>query len=108
HDEQFFLDYDFYSDGRDCDFKWLDRTFVSNFILNTRNLKGWLVSRWNHVERNKAICFKNKKKRGWITNDMKSIIEWIYDRNLWHYRVLQYFNGKNNLQILNLIEDDEE
>ena len=53
--KEFFEEWDAFSDGRgNGNLEWLDKTFNSFFVFNTRNIKDWAVSRWNHAERNKG------------------------------------------------------
>ncbi|WP_347331338.1 hypothetical protein [Marinimicrobium locisalis] len=53
-----------------------------HFIVQYRELKSWLVSRWNHVERfNNEVGQENRRK-----NDKESVKYWFYER--------QYQNSK--------------
>ena len=82
---------DAFTDGEMCDYVWLKEIFPNAiFILNTRNLKNWLISRYNHVKINK------KRDRLWTDNSGKAIKEWILVRNNYHKKVLDFF-GKSIL-----------
>ncbi len=81
-----------YTDGQQKDFRWLDKTFPnSKFILNTRPLENWLLSRWSHIQRNKT----NKGYTGtWLNNDSKVVKYWIKERDEYHRDILTYFDNR--------------
>lgn len=87
-------DYDAYSDIQrlSVSFDVLDRQYPgSKFILNTRDLEGWLDSRRRHVERNQAAKAAGKYSGTFLTVDTD---EW---RELFvghHKRVRDYFASR--------------
>ena len=94
HDIEALNKYDAYTDGQMKDFEWLDKTFPgSKFILNTRPLKDWLLSRHCHVEKNKL---NPNYHGGWLDNSHKAIQNWIKLRHDYHTKVLNYFQNRNN------------
>ena len=93
--------YNCFCDGRLPDFVWLYQTFPNaKFILNTRSIQNWLLSRYNHIERNK----KNKSYSGnTLGNDDKNMTRWIVERNQYYHLMLKYFDfGHQNNTILDL------
>ena len=60
HDEQspLWRHYNQFADhGNHADYEWLDTTFPnSRFVLNTRGLQSWLLSRYDHVRTNKEAA----------------------------------------------------
>lgn len=130
--------YHFYSDMESCfinsktkkpmwyfsyleDFKTLDKQYPgSKFILNTRNLNNWIISRKNHsakvrylLENNEAILSENKesylKSQCEFYNKTEQQMVDIW-RNMWHMHhnsVLSYFKRRqNDLLVYNIEEDD--
>ena len=101
--------YDALTDGQAKDFRALDEHYPgSKFILNTRPLINWLVSRWCHVETNKRT-----RRSGWISNSEIDIAEWANKREDYHADVLEYFKDRPNdfcvidLQTMNIKQVNE-
>ena len=89
-----FLPINGFTDGQRKDFHWLDKTFPnSKFILNTRPLESWLLSRWCHVQRNKT----NKGYQGnWLNNNPDVVKHWIKERDLYHRHIISHFKNRPN------------
>jgi len=86
------------------DLEFLESYFKDcKFILQTRNLKDWLSSRYFQGSYSYLTGFENKKKI-----DDEVILRWITDRNYWYKKVYDYFKNKDNLLILNLYDDNKE
>lgn len=86
------------------DLEFLEKNFKDcKFILQTRNLKDWLSSRYFQGSYNYLIGFENKKNI-----DDEVILRWITDRNYWYKKVYDYFKNKDNLLIINLYDDNKE
>lgn len=96
--------YDVYSDGWTVNYQWLDSEFDAWFVLNTRNLKSWLISRWNHRNRrNKQPEYLKKVSGGKkLDNSEHAVIEWILERNEYHKHMIQYFSKKPNFMTLDI------
>lgn len=80
---------------------FLDAQFPnSKFIVNTRSLRRWLVSRYRHGS---PTYLKSHN-----TNQIDSSVfsAWTKDRNNWYTEIENYFKEKNNLLIAN-IEDSK-
>lgn len=94
-----FSRYDAFTDGQQKDFRLLDNLYPgSKFILNTRPLKDWLISRWCHVQVNKTT---NRSR--WQNNDPEHVAAWALERDDYHMDVLDYFkNRKNDFVLLDL------
>lgn len=71
----------------------------SKFILNTRELDKWMISRLNHGSEFYLTGFKQKE-----FND-KVFLRWIIERNYWHKKVINYFKNKNKFIIINVEKD---
>ena len=95
--------FDSYQDGRGGNYEWLESEFDSFFVLNTRNLKSWLVSWWNWKNwRNQQPEYLKKKGLTHIPNDKHSIIKLILNRNMHHYKTIEYFKDKPNFMLLDI------
>ena len=66
------------------------------FILNTRDLNSWLVSRSKHYYRRGVI----KSDRFGYPINKKIIIDWIKERNQYYYKLLNFFKNKKNKFII--------
>jgi hypothetical protein len=107
HDKNYFLGWDAFSDGAgNVDLHWLNNTFDGFFVLNTRNVKDWATSRWNHAQRNKSnSAYRRRKPHGFLHNDKKDVVNWILHRNIYHQRAVDYFKGRENFLILSITTD---
>ena len=96
--------YDAYSDGWTVNYQWLDAEFDAWFVLNTRNLKSWLISRWNHRNRrNGQPKYLKKLSSGKkLDNSERAVIEWILERNEYHKEMIKYFSGNPNFITLDI------
>lgn len=101
------LRYDCFSDGNPRDLGELDRLFPgSKYILNLRDLEGWLYSRLAHIERRKKSIQNYRTKPEWDTTE-EAIKLWIKQRNQYHLSVLAFFADKpDDLLIVNFIRDE--
>ena len=83
--------YDVFCDGNPTKLKlkYLYNKYPNSvFILNTRDLRGWLVSRWKNAEANK------RTRRGIRdVNDETIILKWIKQRKKWYAKVYSFFNN---------------
>lgn len=59
---------------------------TATYILNTRSLRGWFLSRLNH-------CIKRKTSWGWPAT-IDTLILWNRQREAHHKKVLQFFKDK--------------
>lgn len=92
-------------------FKVFDQQYPnSKFILNTRNLEGWLNSRENHVLRNQKLYsrrFNSKqfnKKNAWLKIDR---VSWAAHYKRHHQEVYEYFNGReSDLLVFDVTQGD--
>ncbi len=87
--------YDCFSDGERHDFRALDRSFPdARFILLTRGLEDWLVSRLKHVH-----IRERRGRTGWMwkeyTEDaVGAPVRWIERRRVYHDDVRAYFRDR--------------
>ena len=100
-------DYDCFSDnGNLNNFKQLDNDYPNSiFILNTRSLDKWLISRFQHgVAENKM----NGLETNWAYPcSSKLCNEWINEREIYYLDVLEYFkNNPDKLIIVNIENDN--
>jgi len=106
--KQEFGHYDFYLDGFEhlTDQKvfpnlpkLLEYFPKAKFILNTRNLDNWILSRLNHRSRD----YLTKEHQQF---DMELILDWVKTRNEWYKTVFQFFQDKpDKLLVVNLEKD---
>jgi len=93
--------YDCFSDnGQMNKFQELDNKFTNAiFILNTRNLRSWLISRLMHGQ---------KMKTSWAYPPSVALChKWILDRDQYHRKVLEHFkNKKEKLIVVSIDEKD--
>jgi hypothetical protein len=109
-----------YSDGGFPSIKNLDQLYPQAlFILNTRPLKGWIVSRHKAVQRSRAAvrwALTKYLPLGWIAgtingwvldNSGAAMLQWIRIRNSYHAHVIDYFKDRpGQLLILNIEDPD--
>jgi hypothetical protein len=98
--------YDCFSDGTPRDLAELDRSFPgSRYILNVRDLEGWIYSRLAHIERRKEKGIPTRSPT-W-DNTEYAIKHWIQTRNNYHLFVLSYFSNRpEDILVVNFIRDD--
>ena len=92
--------YDCFSDnGNLNDFKKLDNLHKDAiFILNTRNLTNWLISRFKHGHRQHERLNRDKNWAYPCTTELA--LEWINDRETYYSQVLDYFKDRPNKLII--------
>lgn len=104
------LNMDFYSDGYEYiggnrifpDIKKIETTFKDcKFIIQTRPLRGWLLSRLIH----NSHLYRT-------TNSLQSydemLLTWVTDRNYWYSFLSNYFINKNNYIFLDITSKNVE
>ncbi len=104
-DFEYFDRYDCFSDGECPDYETLHTHFPgSKFILNTRGLHDWIMSRIKHIYRSYPNVCMGSMAKEWHSIPCKDdiIIRWIKKRNLYYERCLEYFKDKDNFLILNI------
>lgn len=87
-------------------FKEFDRQYPgSKFILNTRDMNGWLNSREKHVRRNQELQARRPRLNiPWTTLDRES---WEKHYIRYHEEVHNYFRGREkDLLVFNVTEGD--
>jgi hypothetical protein len=96
--------YDCFSDnGNLNDFKQMDNLYKDAiFILNTRNLTNWLISRFKHGHRQHQRLHRVKNWAYPCTTELA--LEWINDRETYYLQVLDYFKDRPNKLIILSIE----
>jgi hypothetical protein len=90
--------YDSFTDGDHFNFQEYYKKYPDSlFILNTRTIKNWLISRYKHAEHhNFTDCWC------WPVSEEKTN-EWITSRETHHNNILQFFKNKpNKLLIINI------
>lgn len=82
----------FLDDTIPLDFAALDAKFPdSRFVLHTRPLEDWLISRLRHIDRNRANPNYN---RTWLRSDDETLATWVQQRQNYHCEVLNYFSAR--------------
>jgi hypothetical protein len=106
---------DAFSDGECACLPLLTATFPdAGFVLNTRPLRSWLVSRHLAVERSRRVARYFGRRfvgqgRAWhvgeglfLHNGRSDLARWIRIRNSYHAHVLRFFEGDERLLVLDL------
>ena len=112
--------FDAFSDGGCASIKNLDELYPEAlFILNTRPLKHWVLSRHKAVERSRrAVRWALTKyvplgfvawviNRWVLDNREGAVIRWIRIRNSYHEHVIRYFGDRKEKLLVVNIEEDE-
>ena len=96
--------YDAFTDGNHTNFiDYYNKYPNSLFILNTRPIKNWLVSRYKH-----GLLTNFRKSWCWPVEDSKTL-KWINDRKIHHMNVLKFFKDKpKQLLVVNIEENNWE
>ena len=86
-----------FTDGNHYNFRTYYEIYPQSlFILNTRPLKKWLVSRYKHE------AIKKKKSRSWPPTIDQTCL-WIEERNIHHKNILDFFKiNSKKLLIINI------
>jgi len=86
-----------FSDGDLHDFELLDKTFPrSKFILTTRPLSDWLVSRIRHIEHRRSVGATGPMREEYEANPELAVRLWIEQRLRYHERVQHYFKERES------------
>ena len=102
---KYFSKYNCYSDGERANFNILDRHLPkSKFILNTRGLHQWILSRIKHIYRYHPRKSSGNMTKEWYKTKNKEdiIVNWIKRRNNYHRNAIKYFSNKDNFLILDI------
>jgi hypothetical protein len=108
-------DYDCFSDGGEAKFVDLFKKFYkkypdSMFILNTRGLRKWILSRFKHgFIHDLAVCVRKHKHinySGWaFPPTVEKVEKWITTRENFYLDVLTFFHDKPEQLIIVNIEE---
>ena len=91
-DAPLFTQYDCFSDGEAHDFVGLDHAFPeSKFILLTRSLERWLVSRMKHVHIRRSKGKGGPMRREFESDPEQALRNWIRRRFDYHEKARTYF-----------------
>jgi hypothetical protein len=96
--------YDCFSDnGNLNDFRQLDNLYKDAiFILNTRNLTNWLISRFKHGHRHHERLNQDNNWAYPCTPELA--LQWIGERETYYLQVLDYFKDRPHKLIILSIE----
>ena len=112
--------YDVFTDGECANLYNLDEFYPrAKYVLNTRSLEGWLISRHKSIERSRLLnkwFFRKILPIIWLQNYINTILldnseramkRWIEIRNSYHIYALDFFKDRpSDLLVLDLSEDD--
>jgi len=115
-DSKSLRDHDAFMDhGDHTDFEWLNQTYpTARFVLNTRSLRNWVVSKADHMRRKRVSagcppwgsdCAKDP--HGFVSNSNTTIRRWIISQAEHQRRVLDFFNGSRSLRNRFVVVDVE-
>jgi hypothetical protein len=98
--------------GRNHEVRRLDECYPnSKFILNTRDIDTWVVSKMLHAGWNRKTLLekplKNYSFDDWEHKSLEAVKMWVINRNKYHKAVLDYFADRSqDLLILNYIKSE--
>ena len=109
-----------FSDGECASIRNLDDLYPEAlFVLNTRPLKHWVISRHKAVERSRAavrwaltqyvpLGLVARIINRWVLdNRQRAVMRWIRTRNSYHEHVIRYFSDRTGkLLVMNIEEAD--
>jgi len=104
-----YRDFQCFSDGDQHDFALLDQTFPgSRFIVTTRRLDDWLVSRIRHVEMRRRLGATGPMREEYERDPLLAIRRWVECRLAYHQRVAAYFAGRDgDLLVMDICTDPD-
>ncbi len=93
-----------FSDGDQHPFEQLDRTYPgSRFIVTTRPLDDWLVSRIRHIEERRRLGATGPMRMEYDTDPDAAVRKWVHSRLDYHQRVMTYFAKRSgDLLVINI------
>lgn len=97
-------DYQCFSDNGDLrNFKELDEKYENSiFILNTRKLNKWIISRFKHGQRQ----YEKTRKKNWAWPCREELVyKWLIEREAHHMNLLEHF--KNNPEKLIIVSTEK-
>lgn len=90
-----YQEYQCFSDGDQHDFALLDRTFPgSRFIVTTRRLDDWLVSRIRHIEQRRRLGATGPMRQEYEAGPALALRRWVERRRAYHESVAAHFAGR--------------
>jgi hypothetical protein len=103
-----FGEYDCFSDGNHHDFIELDQNFLnSKFILTSRRLDNWLISRVRHIEIRRMVNKSGWMRKEYEANPRRALERWITFRAPYYERVFSYFSNRpTDLFCLNICDGE--
>ena len=95
-----------FSDGDQHPFELLDRTYPgSRFIVTTRPLDDWLVSRIRHIEERRRIGATGPMRMEYDADPEAAVRKWVRCRLDYHQRVVTYFAQRpGDLLVINICD----
>jgi hypothetical protein len=84
-----------FSDGNEHPFELLDRSYPgSRFIVTTRRLDDWLVSRIRHIEERRRLGATGPMRMEYDADPVAAVRRWARCRVEYHQRVMSYFSTR--------------
>lgn len=109
-----------FSDGGCASVRNLDEMYPDAlFVLNTRPLRNWVLSRHKAVARSRAAAqwaltkyvplgFLSRALNRWVLdNSPRAMARWVAIRNSYHRHVMEYFQGREDKLLVLDIEDPD-
>lgn len=95
-----------FSDGDQHPFELLDSTYPdSRFIVTTRRLDDWLVSRIRHIEERRRLGATGPMRMEYDANPEAALHRWAQCRRAYHQRVMSYFARRpDDLLVINICD----
>ncbi len=112
--------YDVFTDGECANIQNLDKLYPNaKYILNTRSLEGWLVSRHKSIERSRLLnkwffrkIFPMKWLKNYINNRLldnseRAMRRWVKVRNAYHKYAHDFFENRDgDFLVLDIADKD--
>ena len=95
-----------FSDGDQHPFEQFDRAYPgSRFIVTTRPLDDWLVSRIRHIEERRRLGATGPMRMEYDADPEAAVRKWVHSRLAYHQRVVAYFAQRpGDLLVINICD----
>jgi hypothetical protein len=95
-----------FSDGDEHPFELLDRNYPgSRFIVTTRRLDDWLVSRIRHIEERRRLGATGPMRMEYDADPVAAVRRWALCRIGYHQQVQRYFSKRSSdLLVINICD----
>lgn len=98
-----------FSDGNEHPFELFDHSYPgSRFIVTTRRLDDWLVSRIQHIEERRRLGATGPMRMEYDADPVAAVRRWALCRLEYHQRVQAYFSKRpGDLLVINICDGSD-